>query len=345
MASITDVAKIAGVSTATVSRTFNTPALINAQTQKRVLEAARQLNYQPRRARLPTVSDKTSASVLEYIGFQFFAAEPSDALLSNNFYASVLAGVQAEAAAFALHLLLHTTDRHSLSQEIPKMILHRAVGGILLVGTTDPAILATFAQHIPKIVLVDNRDETNMYESVISDGFGGAYAATRYLLELGHRHIGFFLGEPNVPTFQDRLHGYRCAQLDAGILPDPAAVISGALVGEREAKLGSMLCSSQSPTALIAANDDYAFVAMRVCREVSRRIPEDISLIGFDDLPHCTETYPALTTVRVDREYMGRLSVRRLYARLHAGNTTRLQPSICNQIPVSLIVRQSCRAL
>ena len=345
MPSITDVAKIAGVSTATVSRTFNTPRLINEQTQQRVLAAARQLNYQPRRARLSAVSDKKSATSIEYIGFQFFAAAPSDALVSNTFYASVLAGVQAEATAFALHLLLHTTDRHSLSQEIPKMILQRAVGGILLVGTTDPAILATFAQHVPKIVLVDNRDETGMYESVISDGFGGAYIATRYLLELGHRRIGFFLGEPDVPTFQDRLRGYRCALLDAGILPDPAAVISGASSEEREANLGHLLCASLPPTALIAANDDYAFVTMRVCRQVFRRIPEDISLIGFDDLPRCVETYPALTTVRVDKEYMGRLAVRRLHTRMHAENLLRSEPSICNQVPVSLIVRQSCRAV
>ena len=289
--------------------------------------------------------DKNAASALEYIGFQFFAGAPSDTLLSNTFYAPVLAGVQAEATSFALHLLLHTTDRHSLSQKIPKMILHRAVAGILLVGTTEPAILAAFAQHVPKIVLVDNRDETNMYESVISDGFGGAYDATRYLLGLGHRRIGFFLGDPDVPTFQDRLRGYRCAQLDAGIIPDPAIVISDASSEEREASLGSLLCSSHSPTALIAANDDYAFVAMRVCRQVLRRIPEDISLIGFDDLSGCVETYPALTTVRVDKEYMGRLAVRRLYALLHADNATRSEPSICNQVPVSLVVRQSCCAV
>ena len=345
MPSITDVAKIAGVSTATVSRTFNTPRLINEQTQRRVLDAARQLNYEPRRARLAAVSGKSFTSSLGYIGFQFFAATPSDSLLSNTFYASVLAGVQAEAAAFKLHLLLHTTDRHSLSQEIPKMILQRAVAGILLVGTTDPAILATFAQHVQNIVLIDNRDETNAYESVVSNGFGGAYDAACYLLELGHRRIGFFLGEPSVPTFQDRLHGYQCALLNAGIMPDPSLVISGASSEDREANLGSLLCSSQAPTALIAANDDYAFVTMRVCRQVFRRIPEDISLIGFDDVPRSREAYPALTTVRVDKEYMGRLAVRRLHARLCTENTAQSEPSICNQIPVCLVVRQSCRAV
>ena len=345
MPSLTDVAKIAGVSTATVSRTFNSPRLINEHTKKRVLDAAMLLNYQPRRARIVPPANKGFIRSLDYIGFQFFAAAPSDTLASNTFYAPLLAGVQAEAAAFALHLLLHTTDRHSLSQEIPKMIRQRAVGGILLVGTTDPTILATFAQHIPKIVLVDNRDETNMYESVVSDGFGGAYEATRYLLTLGHRHIGFFLGESGVPTFQDRLRGYCCAQLEAGITPDPSAVISGASSEERETNLGKLLCSSQAPTAIIAANDDYAFVTIRVCRQVSRRIPEDLSLIGFDDLPSCLETYPALTTVRVDKEYMGRLAVRRLHTRMHAGSTARPEPSICNQVPVSLIVRQSCRAV
>lgn len=346
MPSINDVAKKAGVSTATVSRTFSAPGLINEQTQKRVLEAARQLNYQPRRLRLARSSVNSAATQRDAIGFQFFAAAPSDSLLSNSFYAPVLAGAQAEASALGMHLLLHTTDRHQFSQELPKMIHEQAVGGMLLVGTTDPAILAAFAAHVPKIILVDNRDETGMYESVISDGFGGACAATRYLLEIGHRRIGFLLGEPGVPTFQDRLRGYLCALWEAGLTPEPSSIVQGDSEERLQESLGLLLKSLSPPTALVAANDYYALLAMRTCREQDIKIPGDISLVGFDDTSFSPHADPPLTTVRVDKEFMGRLAVRRLHARLHAESSLALaEPRLCNQIPVSLILRQSCRAV
>ena len=111
MPSIKDVAKEAGVSTATVSRTFTTPSLINEHTHKRVMEAARQLNYQPGRLRAPRGQSRQTSKTRDAIGFQFFAAEPGDTLQSNMFYAPVLSGAQNEADKQGLHLLLHTTDR------------------------------------------------------------------------------------------------------------------------------------------------------------------------------------------------------------------------------------------
>ncbi len=348
-----------------MSRTFSTPNLINAQTQARVLAAAAALNYRPRTRRseirpepgvVPAASDA--------IGFQFFAANANDFIGSNTFYAPVLAGAMAEATTLGLHLLLHCTDRYSLSQELPKMVLDRFVGGMLLVGTTDPHVLQTFAAHVPHIVLVDNRDPMGAFESVISDGFGGAYAATRYLLELGHRRIAYYLSEPGVVTFQDRLHGYYCALLDAGLPPDPAIVIQGNTVEASNQHLFSLLSLPDPPTALLTANDWCALSAIRVCREAGRQIPDDISIIGFDDISMSQHTDVALTTLHVDKEAMGRLAVRRLYTRMQTsvntgtGNGDRKETEqsretdeasrplpVCNQLPVSLTVRDSCRSL
>jgi len=225
MASIRDVAKTAGVSPATVSRTFTAPNLISAQTQQRVLEVARQLNYRPPRLRNTRLQEaggieerKNTAAIAAIarraIGFQFFTAtsSPFDIIATNLFYAPVFAGAQAEAALLGLHLLVHTTNRHHLqAKEIPRMVEDQAIGGMLLVGTPDPEALDIFAAHVPNLVLVDNRDETSRYECILSDGFGGAFAATRYLLELGHRRIAFYLSEAGVAPFQDRLRGYLCA--------------------------------------------------------------------------------------------------------------------------------------
>ncbi len=344
MSRIHDVAKQAGVSTATVSRTFSTPDLINERTQQRVLEVARELDYKPRRGR-SVARAKSATAITQTIGFQFFSASARDKLQTNTFYTSILDGAQSEASLLGMHLMLHSTDRYSLSEKLPRMILEQAVGGMLLVGTADPAILASFAQHVPKIVLVDNKAETDTYESVLSDGYGGARAAAHYLLELGHRRIGFLLGQLGVTTFQDRLSGYLSALYEAGIPADPKIVISGESQEQVLLNIADLLRSKTRPTAVLAANDYHASLLMRVCREMAIRIPDDLSVIGFDDIPLCLQTDPPLTTVRVDTESMGRLAVRRLHTRLHADCEESFLPSIRNVLPVSLIIRDSCRAI
>ncbi len=347
MSNIHEVARQAGVSAATVSRTFSAPNLLNEHTQKRVLEVARRLNYQPRSLRVAgTRGASRSRSVsINAIGFQFFAAAPTDTLQTNTFYAPMLAGALAEASDLGLHLLLHTTDRHSLAQEAPRMIVEQTVDGMLLVGTAEPAILARFAQHVPHIVLLDNHDETGEYESVISDGFGGAFRATHYLLELGHRRI-CFLSEPGVATFQDRLRGYRCALLEAGIGLDPNLVVMGNSPEEIARLVTQRLSHTDAPTALLSANDYSAYCTMRACREMGLQVPRDLSVIGFDDIPFSAHTDVPLTTVRVNKEFMGRLAVCRLQTRMKAGlEASRSQPPVGNLVPVALIIRDSCRRL
>lgn len=184
MNSIREVAKQAGVSTATVSRAFNTPELISAHTHKRVLEAADRLNYRPLRARSrrPEQASVPPAEAAQaFIGFQFFGANSADLPQANAFYAPLLAAAQVEAAGRGLHLLVHATDRHQLAQALPKMIRDQTVAGMLLVGTADPKILSVFLERVPQIVLVDHRDPARRHDCIVSDGLGGAMAATEYL--------------------------------------------------------------------------------------------------------------------------------------------------------------------
>jgi DNA-binding LacI/PurR family transcriptional regulator len=371
VASIRDVAKQAGVSPATVSRAFATPELINEQTQQRVFEAARLLGYRPPRLRgggtvgarvaaAPRLRQAespaaTAAPLHDAIGFQFFSATPDDALGNNLFYAPVLAGAQAEAAALGLHLLVHSTDRHALADEMPRMVGEQAVGGLLLVGTADHAVLRALSAHVRQIVLVDNRDETGPYESVLSDGFGGAYGATRYLLKLGHRRIAFLDGEPGVPTFDDRRRGWLAALFEAGVSPDASWVLGGQ--EDDESRRGALyaalttVTAAERPTAILAANDHNALHAIRACRDASLRIPADVSLVGFDDVYWAAHSDPPLTTVGVDKEYMGRLAVRLLHARLRgdgalgARRGAREPLPLRHVIPVSLVVRESCRPI
>lgn len=334
-----------------MSRTFNTPELLNQQTKARVLEVAARLNYHPQASRTRmTRSHRLPATQETTIGFQFFAAEESDTLGVNAFYSPVLAGAQAEAAALGLNLLVQTTSRHQMASELPKMIREQAVAGMLLVGTADPEILTAFMEQVSQIVLVDHRDSTGQHDCILSDGFRGMLMATRYLLEIGHRRIGFLLGDVRADTFQDRLHGYLAAHFEAGLAVAPEAVISFAAEdfhnGRFHDHVAACLQGPFCPTALVTANDDYASSVMAVCRRLGMAIPEDLSLIGFDDVDFSAHTFPPLTTIRVNKESLGRLAVRHLYARLQRERQQLApEPPIVIEVPVSLTLRQSCRPL
>lgn len=346
MNNIREVAKQAGVSTATVSRAFNTPELISAHTHKRVLEAADLLGYRPLRARgrkamgasLPAMSES-------FIGFQFFGASAADSLQANSFYAPVLAGAQIEAASQGMYLLAHTTDRYQLTQALPKMIHEQTVAGMLLVGTADPEILSMFLKRVPQIVLVDHRDPTGRHDCILTNGLAGAMDAVHYLFALGHRRIAFLRDDTYAPTFQDRLRGFVCAHFEAGRAADPRLILT-ALEDEVLGVLDTLWKSPERPTALLAANDHQAYAVMQACRTMGLRIPEDLSLIGFDDIQFSAQTWPPLTTVRVEKEQLGRLAVRRLQDRLQApDNSPEAMPPVTIEAPVSLITRQSCRAI
>ena len=347
MNSIREVAKQAGVSTATVSRAFNTPELISALTHKRVLEAADRLNYRPLRARQRSATPAEAAASTDeaFIGFQFFGASPTDLPQANAFYAPLLAGAQVAAAERGLHLLVHTTDRHQLAQQLPKMVRDQTVAGMLLVGTADPEILSVFLERVPQIVLVDHRDPIRRHDCIVSDGLGGAMAATKYLFELGHQRIAFLRDDAATVSFQDRLRGFVCAHFEAGLSVDPCLVVTAA-PDETTAALQELLALPERPTALLAANDTQALAVMQVCRTLGLSIPDDLSLIGFDDIEFSAQTWPPLTTVRVEKEEMGRLAVARLQERLRApNNSPEALPPVTLEVPVSLVVRQSCRPL
>jgi LacI family transcriptional regulator len=312
------------------------------------MEAARLLNYRPRGSRAPLPASDALAlngpvpdAAKDYIGFQFFSAEPQDTLSTNTFYLPMLSGAQSEASNLGMHLLLHETDRRADAVELPKMVLDRVVGGILLVGMAEPATLCAFASTVPRIVLLDHRDAESRFESVISDGFRGSQALTEHLLRIGHRRIAFFMSERNVPAFMDRKMGYEHALAAAGLHVEPGLVVTGDTKAAARHNLRALLVSPGRPTAVMASNDYYAFEVMSVAREIGLNLPVDLSITGFDDLPMCAHTHPALTTVRVEKEFMGRLAVRRLHARIHAAQAVLEEPCICSQVPVSVVLRDS----
>jgi LacI family transcriptional regulator len=305
---------------------------------------------------------------MDTIGFQFFGQDETDLVGSNGFYGPVLAGAQSEAAKVGMHLMMHATHRYELSERLPKMIEERSVAGLLLVGIAGRRVVETFAEHVPHIVLVDNLDETGRVDCILPDGFRGMYSATRYLMDLGHKNIGYYVDSSPSPTFKDRLHGYLCAHVDAGLTPGPRLVVPEKR-SEHVAVICEYLSAETRPTAMVAASDWLALDLIKACALVGVKIPHDLSIVGYDDIEISAMTDPALTTVRVEKELLGRLAVQRLLhhierepqplfrgrAKAPAGGERptganqdgfqREEPPIHITVPVSLICRQSCRAI
>lgn len=348
MSKLHDVAKAAGVSPATVSRSFRTPDLLSQQTRRRVQEAASRLGYRPRRRRgASAYSPRTRTSGFlgkDAVGFLFFGLD-SDGDRISDFYSHVLMGAQAEAARIGLHLVVDTLPRLRPVATLPKMLREDAVAGMLLVGAAPSEVLAPL-QHIAPIVLVDNKDGNDQHDTVLSDDFGGMFELTRHLLGLGHREIGFVMNEPTAPSFQARYRGYMSALFDAAITPDRNWIITADSDETVDRKLLPMLKSPNRPTAIVAANDTNAFHMMRACRDAGLRVPGDISIAGFDDVPFSIHTSPPLTTVRVDKHTIGRMAVRRLQTRiLEAQEGAVPEPAIHMTVRTSLVIRESCASL
>jgi LacI family transcriptional regulator len=338
MPSIFDVAKQAGVSPSTVSRTFNSPHLINDKTKERVLAAAERVNYRPLSVRVPR---ETRARKSGAYGFHFFAERPEDTLQGNAFYSQVVAGALAEASALGLRLVLSTSGRHDVTAPMPPLVRSGSVSGMLLVGAADPKLAERFIAKVDNIIFVDTHGPTMREDCVVSDNFGGAFDAVSYLIGLGHERIGFVRGKEEIESFNERIYGYVSAQFKAGLHIDSSYVVAK----EHEA-IRTLLRRRDRPTAIMGANDECAIVVMQVCYEEGLSIPKDLSLVGFDDTQFSARVIPPLTSMHVPTEMLGRLGVRRLYARSveNADPSLNVLPA-CTRVPVTFVERASCRSI
>jgi LacI family transcriptional regulator len=335
------------------------PTELRKETRDRVLEVANQLNYRPA-ARKPKSSKtrrtSTRPSDVSTVSFYYFSSSPSDTLPTNAFYSHVLAGLLSESEKLQYRVVLSSSYRHLLRGEAPSGLDAAGIGNAVLVGSLDQEVLGRLAPHIRHAVLVDGRDEEMRFDTIGSDGFGGSYQATKHLIALGHRRIGFLTAHFDEPPFTDRLNGFVVAHFDAELplrrelifgigstelLRDPAATvrrIRDRLVAETVA----LLKSSDRPTAFVCSNDFHALILMRACRELGVSIPAQMSVVGFDDTEMGVDAHPALTTVAVNKWEIGRMAIRLLDGRVTAGMIGDDQPpAVCLRLPVELIVRAS----
>lgn len=311
VATLKDVASKAGVSIATVSRVFNEPYKVRPDTMRQVREAIEALDFRPSRVARRLRVEEGRSHILGLV-------IPD---IQNPFWADVARGVEDVAYAQGYALLLHNSDEDSERQRFClETLVAESVDGVILptVREQETEIAVLVREGIP-VVLVDRRIESNRYDTVVSDNVQGAYEAVSLLIGLGHRRIGFVGGIPNVSSSRERRIGYERALAHHGVPFCEELVREGVRPKENGRHLtGELLRLADPPTAVFTNSNLLSVGAIAAIRECGLRIPDDIALVGYDELPWGLgeALSPPLTLVRQPSYEMGRRAAEMLMRRM-----------------------------
>ena len=322
---IRDVAREAGVSAGTVSRALKGRYGMSEETRSRIVEIARRLGYS-----LEQLRSRKLRRIL------FLLHRQHQGVHSNLFYSPVLHGAEDACAETGIALSFASVGSETQAEE---QIRAHEPDAIICAGYFEPDVLKAVCRAGLPVVLADHCMEG--IPSINDDNFAGGYAVVHHLLERGYRRIAFISGPPAHYSIRLREQGYRQALYDAAILTDPAYVVAypdGLDPAEASARsMDHLLDLPLPPDAVFAFNDLTALVAISRCQRRGLRIPDDIGICGYDDIVSAATAHPALTTVSVDKEGLGREVVRQL---VQPGAGDVLTTTGFLQ-PVRLVIRES----
>jgi len=304
LSNIREVARLAGVSVATVSRTLKSPERVLAPTRERVMAAVEQAGYRPNLMAVQFRSRRTGNLVI---------LVPT---IANTFFARVISGAQQAAQAAGYRLLLcDTQGREELERQFAELVYAHQADGVIQLRAYDPFENAPADADLPPLVNACEVIKAGRYPTISLDNVAAAKAMTEHLITLGHRRIGLIKGSKNSPLTRDRLEGYEAALRQAAIAFDEALICHGNFSLEAGfAGAEKMLALTNRPTALFCENDEMAIGALKRIRQAGLRVPEDISLVGFDDIPMAAYCDPPLTTISQPAEAFGTKAVEMLIA-------------------------------
>jgi LacI family transcriptional regulator len=322
------VAAETGLHPSTVSRILNGHVgRTSAATQARVLEAAQRLAYQPNLAARALRTNRTMT-----IGL----VAPD---LTDPVFAQIHAAAEAVARRFGYHVLLATVDSpHAHTHTDLDYLLARGVDGLLLASAEvgDPILSRLPGMRIPYVLV--NRTVAGDHPSITADDRLGGYFATKHLLELGHRDVAFVGGTPRTSTAERRLAGFRAALAEAGIAVDERHVLVGDFgTAHAMGAAAQILAFDSLPTGIVVVDDMMALAVRRVLVDGGLRVPEDVSITGYNDLPVAALAEPPLTTIRNFLDRIGEIAATRLIAAMDSGS----DPESMVLTP-ELVVRRSC---
>ncbi|ACZ43282.1 transcriptional regulator, LacI family [Thermobaculum terrenum ATCC BAA-798] len=322
-----DVARDAGVSIKTVSRVVNGEEHVSPGTRERVLASVRRLGYRPNEV----------ARSLKGGGSRMLGLLIAD--ISNPFYASIAKAVEDESrrAGYSLVLCASSEDVDR-EREYVEMLFRRRLEGLLLVPAPNGHdYLRREIQAGLVVVAIDRPVDGLGVDTVLVENRSGTYAALRHLILHGHRRIGFVGAEHQLYTVRERLAGYEQALRESGL--EPMVELDAPDAPRAAAATRRLLELPLPPTALFCVNNLATLGALQTLRTLGLRVPEDVTLVGFDDFELAELLHPTLTMVRQPTEEMGRLGARMLLERLNGEYTGEPRRVV---LPTQLMLRESC---
>lgn len=330
---IRDVARRANVSIATVSLVMHNSARISEQTNARVHRAIKELNFHPSRSARGLVSKKTGNIGFILTEDHFLRSEP--------FYTHIFIGAEFEARKNDYYLLLTTIpSNYKKEDRLPRFVLERNVDAIIIAGKVSDEFIQNLERFKLPIAFVDYYPAARKYPAVMIDNQSGGRVATEYLLSLGHRNIAFIAGDITHPSISERFQGYKIAFESRQLkVSSNMYVIDEDYPARTNGYNAARRLFEQNPetTAIFACNDAMALGVIQFLKEKQLRIPDGISVIGFDDVEVGQSTDPPLTTVEVPKFDMG-VEVMRLCSELLGGSISTNKKVL---VPVKLIERKS----
>ncbi len=339
--SLEQVGALAGVSRATVSRVVNGSTTVAADLRKQVERAIVELGYQPNQAARTLVTRRTDT-------FALVASEPDSRVFGDPFFSGIVRGVMLEMGAAELQVVVMMAQSPKDLNRVERYLRSGAVDGVLLISehwTSDPLPAAILAAGIPLVIGGRPMDPEMGVPYVDNDNFDGGRLAAEHLRAAGRTVIGTLAGPQDMCAGVDRLAGFKLG-LDAAF--DPALVEFADFTQEGgEAAAERLLGRTPDLDGLFAASDLMALGALKALRRAGRRVPADVSLVGFDDIEVARSAEPPLTTVRQSTVLQGRTMARLLLARIRPelppGDDSIPDVHSIDRIvlPVELVIRES----
>ncbi len=327
---IREVARRAGVSVATVSRVLNNSGPASEAARHRIHAAAAELRYTPHGAARSLITRKTRT-----LGVLL----PD---IYGDFFSEVIRGIDQAVRTHDHHLLVSGSHNDTAEIEAALQAMRGRVDGLIVMspGIDAPALAANLPENLP-VVLLNCRPHGSSFDTLNIDNFAGAYAVTRHLVAVhGHRCVALIKGAERNYDAQERLRGYRAALEESGAECSQSWEIAGDFTESAGyAAVAGILELKPRPTAIFAANDAMAIGALSALREAGMRVPEDLAIVGFDDIPITRYVSPPLTSIQVAISEFGTRAVEQLMRASAAKNQHPRQQQI---LPTTLVVRRSC---
>ena len=317
--SVKRISEITGFSTATVSNALNMKKGVNKETAERIFQVAEEIGY------------LSASKELRSIRFVLFRRNGA-IVDGSTFHPFVIEGVEQEAKENGLSTLFVQLDYHAenYEEQLNKILMEANSGVILLVTEMLEEDFVPFVNCRSPLVLLDGWSSRANFSGVMINNMDSSLHVVDYLVEQGHRKIGYIRGSYRIQAFWSREYGYRQGMLNHGLEVRPEWVVT---VGTKtETACADMMkwmeTKPELPTAFFVDDDQIAYGIMQALVKNGIRIPEDISIVGFDDLAYSAVSVPALTTIRVHKQEMGREAVRRLLT-CTSGRKERVKVEIC----------------